>query len=337
MPDTMVDPKVINAAVALACRAPSLHNSQPWRWVSDNAGLHLFADPTRKVHVADPSGREALISCGAVLDHLRVAMAAAGWSTHVDRFPNPNNLQHVASIDFRTMDFVTDGQRDRADAILRRRTDRLPLAEPTNWTAFEYALRNTIGDAPVRLDVLTDEVRPELAEASRLSATLRLYDSSYHAELGWWTSGAGSSEGIPRSALVSATESERVDLERAFPVADPQERRADVDQDRAKILALSTDADSREDALRCGEVLSTVLLECTLAGMATCTLSHITEFSPGRGVIAALIGTSAFPQLLIRVGEAPAIEQVPPATGRRPLKDVLTWHVPGTKSRPVGD
>jgi hypothetical protein len=147
MPDTMVDPKVINAAVELACRAPSLHNSQPWRWVSDSAGLHLFADPTRKVQVADPSGREALISCGAVLDHLRVAMAAAGWSAHVDRFPNPNNLKHVASIDFRRMDFVTDGQRERADAILRRRTDRLPLAEPTNWTAFEYALRNMMCDA----------------------------------------------------------------------------------------------------------------------------------------------------------------------------------------------
>ncbi|MDT5071350.1 MAG: hypothetical protein QOH82_670 [Mycobacterium sp.] len=333
MPDTMVDPKVINAAVELACRAPSLHNSQPWRWVSDSAGLHLFADPTRKVQVADPSGREALISCGAVLDHLRVAMAAAGWSAHVDRFPNPNNLKHVASIDFRTMDFVTDGQRERADAILRRRTDRLPLAEPTNWTAFEYALRNTMCDAAVRLDVLTNVVRPELAEASRISTTLRLYDSSYHAELEWWTSNIGSSEGIPRSALVSATERERVDLERAFPVADPQERRAAIDQDRARILALSTDADSREDAVRCGEALSTVLLECTLAGMATCTLTHITEFPAGRGVIAALIGTSAFPQLLIRVGEAPAIEQAPPATGRRPLKDVLAWRAPPSSRR----
>jgi hypothetical protein len=336
MPDTMVDPKVISAAVALACRAPSLHNSQPWRWVADGAGLHLFADPTRKVQVADPSGREALISCGAVLDHLHVAMAAAGWSAHIDRFPDPNNFEHVASIDFRAMDFVADGQRYRADAILRRRTDRLPLAEPTNWTAFEYVLRNTLGDGPVQLDVFADVVRPELAEASRISASLRLYESLYRIELDWWTSNVGPSQGIPRSALVSATESERVDLERAFPVGDPQERRANIANDGAKILALTTAADSREDAVRCGEALSTVLLECTLAGMATCTLSHITESSAGRGVVGALIGTSAFPQLLIRIGEAPAIEQTPPATGRRPMKDVLTWRATSEVDRDQG-
>ena len=57
----------------------------------------------------DRSGREAIISCGAVLDHLRVAMAAGGWTSNVDRFPNPNNRDHLASIDFSPMEFVTDG------------------------------------------------------------------------------------------------------------------------------------------------------------------------------------------------------------------------------------
>lgn len=85
----MVGSEVINAAVQLAGRAPSLHNSQPWRWVADRDGLHLFADPGRRMRSADESGREALISCGAVLHHLRVAMAAAGWTAHVERFPNP--------------------------------------------------------------------------------------------------------------------------------------------------------------------------------------------------------------------------------------------------------
>ena len=38
------DSKVIRDAVKLACRAPSLHNSQPWRWVADGVDTHLFAD-----------------------------------------------------------------------------------------------------------------------------------------------------------------------------------------------------------------------------------------------------------------------------------------------------
>src|SRR6202051_2727145 len=100
MPKTMVNTEVIKSALQLACRAPSLHNSQPWRWVADHAAVHLFLDRNSILYSADRLGREALISCGAVLDHFRVAMAAADWTANVDRFPNPNNLDHLASIDF---------------------------------------------------------------------------------------------------------------------------------------------------------------------------------------------------------------------------------------------
>ena len=105
---TMVDTQVIRDAVRLACRAPSLHNSQPWRWVVEGATVQLFVEPDQVVRGTDRSGREALIGCGAVLDHFRVAMAAAGLTANVDRFPNPNNLLHVASIDFSPMEFVTE-------------------------------------------------------------------------------------------------------------------------------------------------------------------------------------------------------------------------------------
>jgi len=113
MPDTMVETEVIRDAVRLACRAPSLHNSQPWRWIVEDATVHLFLAPRQVVRSTDGSGREAIISCGAVLDHFRVAMAAAGWTANVSRFPNPNNLLHVASMDFSPMEFVTEGHRPR--------------------------------------------------------------------------------------------------------------------------------------------------------------------------------------------------------------------------------
>src|SRR5208337_2211842 len=130
MTQLMTDAKVITTAVELACRAPSLHNSQPWRWVAGRTNVDLFADPNRIVASTDGSGREAMISCGAVLDHFGVAMAAAGWDTNVDQFPNPNNLDHLASIDFAAMDYVSQARRDRADAILRRRTDRRAFRAP---------------------------------------------------------------------------------------------------------------------------------------------------------------------------------------------------------------
>src|SRR5581483_3909095 len=115
MTTTAVATDVIARAVELACRAPSLHNSQPWRWVATPAAVDLFTDPHRVVRSTDSSGREAIISCGAVLDHFRTAMAAVGWRSHVEEFPNPNKLEHLASLYFTSVEFVTQAWHDRAD------------------------------------------------------------------------------------------------------------------------------------------------------------------------------------------------------------------------------
>jgi hypothetical protein len=326
MPATTVDTEVIRDAVRLACRAPSLHNSQPWRWVVEGATVSLFADPGRVVRATDSSGREVLIACGAILDHFRVAMAAAGFATHVERFPNPNNRLHVASIDFTPMDFVTDGHRQRANAILLRRTDRLPFAAPADWDSFEAELRDIGMSNDVRLDVVPDDLRPQLAEASALTESLRLYDSSYHAELDWWTAPFEAFEGIPHSALVSAAESDRVEIGRVFPVTHHRQRRLEVDEDRAKVLVLSTYDNTRDSVLRCGETLSAVLIDATMVGLATCTLTHITEVPASREILAGLIDQSSqgiTPQVLIRVGLTPSIEDVPPPTPRRPIGEVF--------------
>ncbi|TXI55607.1 MAG: NAD(P)H nitroreductase [Mycobacterium sp.] len=323
MTGAVPDPQLMANAVELACRAPSVHNSQPWHWIAEGPQLKLFFEPHRVPHATDISGREAVISCGAVLDHLRVAMAAAGWHAEIAHFPNPNDLDHLATVDFAPIDFVTDAHRARADAILRRRTDRLPFAPPPNWAEFEPALRSTVDTELAVLHVLPDSARPQLAEASRLTESLRRYDSYYHAELEWWTAPFEISDGVPYSTLVSPGERERVEIARAFPAGEHPDRRPEVDHDHSKILALSTYSDSRRDALGCGEVLSNVLLEATMAGLATCTLSHLTELEASRAILRALIGGSDDPQLLIRIGVVPALGDVPPATPRRPLSDVL--------------
>ena len=323
MPDTMVSTEVIKNAVQLACRAPSLHNSQPWHWVVEGSTVHLYRDKDRSLRSTDHSGREALLGCGAVLDHFRVAMAAAGWTANVDRFPNPNNHLHLASIDFTPMELVTDGHRRRADAVLTRRTDRLPFAGLPNWPSVESQLRAAVCSDAVRLDVIADELRPELAQASQLTESLRLYDSYYHAELDWWTGHFETREGIPRSSLVSASESDRVDVGRNFPVAAAGDRRIGVGHDHSTILVLSTYDNERLSVLQCGEMLSAVLLEATMAGLATCTLTHITELEASRHIVATLIEQTTTPQVLVRVGLVSELDGLPPPTPRRPMSEVF--------------
>lgn len=325
MTRTLVDADLIKRAVTLASRAPSLHNSQPWLWVADGPQLQLLLDHTRIVRHTDDSGREALISCGAVLDHLRLAMVAAGWQSFVDRFPNPNAPGHLASVDFQRAEHVTEANRRRANAILVRRTDRLPFLAPTDWEVFEAALRELVDDTAVELGVVPDELREDLAEASRLTEETRRYDAEYQSELDWWTAPFELDQGVPRSALNSVIEADRVDVNRAFPAAGHPERRVPTGRDRAKIVVLSTPEDTRSDALATGEALSTVLLECTAVGLATCTVTHMTEVESARKVVKDLVGGAGVPQVLIRVGRIPSFEQAPPATPRRQLTDVLRF------------
>jgi nitroreductase len=319
----VLDIDVFKRAVYLACRAPSLHNSQPWRWVAEGNVLQLFADPTRIGHYTDHTGREVIISCGAVLDHLRVAMAAEGFQATVERFPNPSNPEHLASVFFRPMEFVTEAHRALAQAIGQRRTDRLPFAATIEWDSFEPVLRAAIDPSFAVLDVIPDDSRPQLAEASRRTEQLRRYDSSYHAELRWWVSQSDSLQGIPTMAQVSDAEAEQLDVSRRFPPVGPSARRSEIGPDRAKVLVLSTYDDSRRCALECGEALSTVLLESTVAGFATCTLTHMIEVNSAREIVRMLAGKSGQPQALIRVGSVPQDETPPPATPRRPVSDVL--------------
>ncbi|OBH30197.1 NAD(P)H nitroreductase [Mycobacterium sp. E342] len=321
MTPTMVDSKVLTRAVELACRAPSLHNSQPWRWIAGGPTVDLFADPDRMVSSADSSGRESIISCGAVLDHFRVAMAAEGWDTAVDEFPNPNNLDHLAAIDFVSADYVAVARRDRAAAIVRRRTDRRPFGRPKGWASFEPVLRSAFDAGLARLDVLPGDARPRLVEAARLNEALRRYDDVYQHELRWWTAPGRHDDGIPE-ALVNQTRA--VDVNRKFPVDEHARASSGGPPDEAEVLVLSTPGDARADAFRCGQALSAILLECTMAGFATCTVTHVTELRPSRDLISALIpDAEAVPQVLIRVGTALPGRGAPEPTPRRRIGDVL--------------
>lgn len=320
---TLAPVKVIEEAVRLACRAPSYHNSQPWRWIISPEGVQLWVDTDRLV-ATDSSGRQAVISCGAALDHFRVAAAAAGLEARVQRYPDPDDHHHLATITFGTPVAVTEGHRRRADAILSRRTDRLPMSAPENWDSFELTLQAVASDTAV--DVIAPTDRPTVADASQLTDALRLYDSAYHHEIDWWTSPFEVTDGIPHSSLVSAAEADRVDVGRSFPVTRNRERRQTVAEDTAQLVVISALEDTRADLLRCGEALSALLLDATMAGFASCTLSHLTEVEVSRDIVGALVDRP-YPQVVVRIGRIPELGEVAPPTPRRPLSDVLRVRV----------
>ncbi|MTL13667.1 hypothetical protein GL307_19415, partial [Nocardia seriolae] len=118
----------LTAAVTLALRAPSVHNTQPWSWRLSDHTVHLYADESRRLSHADPDSRQLLLSCGAALHHLTVAMRAFGWRAHIRRFPDPADRRHLAAVEFGRA--RPDAVSIRlARAISRRRSDRRRFTE----------------------------------------------------------------------------------------------------------------------------------------------------------------------------------------------------------------
>ncbi|NUP28783.1 MAG: hypothetical protein HOQ36_08380 [Nocardia sp.] len=317
------DHPTVQAALSLARRAPSVHNTQPWRWVFDGHRLQLHRDTSRQLFSADPQGRQLIISCGAMLDHVRTAFAAAGWDTEVTRLPD-TAADHLATVAFTPAPEVPDPVRTLAAAVERRYTDRLPMLPPRDWERVAPGLHTTAAERGGTLEVLDDSARLRLAAASAQSAALREYDPQYLNELHWWAGNDSPADGVPISALVSAAELAQVGVGRAFPAAPPSLRRGEL-TDSSRLLVIGSAADSPLDWLRAGEALSAVLLECTAAGLATCPLSHITEVPVSRRTIANLLREPAAPQVVVRVGTAPTSAAQPP-TPRRTVGDFLELH-----------
>src|SRR3954451_633086 len=109
-----------------ACKAPSVHNTQPWRfrWTAASNTVELYADTTRVLSAIDPYGRELVISCGAALFNLRIALRKIGFDAKVTVLPDPREPRLLARI------IATEGKPTSRDerrmyaALLRRHTHR---------------------------------------------------------------------------------------------------------------------------------------------------------------------------------------------------------------------
>src|SRR5262245_62330230 len=89
---------VLHQAAQTAIAAPSIFNTQPWRWQVDHSSLRLWAEHERQLLVADPEGRMLTVSCGVALHHARLALAGGGHEAEVQRLPDPGDPDLLAEI-----------------------------------------------------------------------------------------------------------------------------------------------------------------------------------------------------------------------------------------------
>jgi nitroreductase len=322
--------------VGRAVRAPSIHNTQPWRFVGHPDRLELRLDPERALPVLDPSRRQQVISCGAALEFAAVALRAAGSSCGIDLAPDVDEPDLLAVVRVTGAHEVTDDDRALEAAIEHRHTVRAAFEPRPVPAEVVDAWQADAGARGVWLDPITRD-EEEVATAFLLSRAeeMERNDPAYVEELRRWVrTDPGAEDGVPMTAVPDEDPATRPSNwlvrdfvagdrpEHAFlPAEDPDAPPPAVE--RPTVLLMGTMNDDRAAWLEAGRAMGHLLLSATSAGLAASPLTQALDWTATRERLRARLRLVGHPQMLLRVGYPPAAEPGP-ASGRRPVEDVLT-------------
>lgn len=327
LPDDRTGADPAGEVVRLACRAPSVHNTQPWHWWAYGSTIELRADRSRQLQVSDPAGRNLVISCGAALHHALVAAAGLGWDVSVEQVPDPTDPDLLAVVKLRHHRRPTPAELDLVEALESRRTDRRRF---TSWPVPEGHLARLAEHASGRrarvLPLTGAAARATVERLIEEAIDAQSADPAFAEEQRSWTTGTGPT-GIPRSSLPPQDHrAERRDrFERRTAGTPVDGRVATSDQ----VMAICTARDDAGSWLEVGGTLSAIWLHAQQMGLSLVPLSQVIEVEGTRLALRRhVFFDMAEPQLLARVGWLEVSRSPLPPTPRLPLADVLTVAAP---------
>ncbi|TDC17029.1 hypothetical protein E1284_10745 [Actinomadura bangladeshensis] len=307
--------------------APSVHNTQPWRFGVRGARISLSADIDRRLDVADPDGREMLISCGAALYTLRSSLRALGYEPRVRLLPDPDRPHLLADVHLEPGE--RPDQRDLGEhaQVRRRRTHRGGFGSDPVPAGVLSAMRHDAEREGARLVEAVDvHVKGALAALTEAAEHVQERTPAYAAEIARWAPS-------PRTSRADGVQ------EAAYPRQVPQTRPhfpardfarghgwgAQTAQDGKTVQAGSTlllvsDGDGPADWLRAGQALQRALLRATEGGLSAAFHTQALEVPELRVFIRDRFCGGSYPQMLLRLGIA-AGEDL--GSVRRPVEEVM--------------
>jgi nitroreductase len=316
---TWLDPQSFEAVVEAATRAPSMHNSQPWRFRLRHSEIDLLLDPDRRLPVSDPSGWASRLGCGAALLNLRLALAARGSPATVTLLPDRHDPHLLARLTPGPQRPPTPEELRLHAAIPHRRSNRAPFLEIPVPVDVRAELIAAARAEKAWLDLLIGPAAVEATAKLVHSADEALRsDGSYLAELSAWTRrDESATDGVPVSAGGPAPRPYDLLLRRDFGGPELPSHR---DYERDPLVGvLGGDGDWPVDQLQVGQALQRILLTATDLRLAASMFSQPIEVPAVREQLRLALGRHGPPQMLLRFGYAtPA-----PASPRRPVSEVV--------------
>lgn len=307
---------ILTRAAGRAALAPSVHNTQPWRFVVTRDALEIRSDLRRRLKVLDPRARQLTISCGCAVFNARAAIAAAGFEPIVARFPDPSSPDLLARISLgEARDWVPIGALDAA--IDERRTNRRAFAdEPVPDEVIHDLVGAARSEGSYLIPITSPEHRGAVAELSRLADRIQASDHAYLAELREWTTDdPRRGDGVQVASVPYA--GPLSDAHDAVPIRPfdvrgmgwlPASSGSDANQ---CLLLLAAVADDTESWLRTGEALERIWLDLTRLGYAASPLTQAVEVAQTHERLRTALQLALQPEILLRVGRAPHAVRTP--------------------------
>jgi hypothetical protein len=309
--------------IATAARAPSVHNTQPWQFQVGSQGVELWSDPRRKV-LADPIGREMLISCGAALFGLRLAVRSLGYQPVVDVMPDRSRLRLLARVSLGARAPMNGLERQLLAAVPHRHTHRGPFTQGPLPAGLLAGLQN---------DALTEEATLVLVEQGLayqrldriVAVAARRGDGDPHAraDVTQWTRDAASTlrDGVPAAALAATPSVDAAPgrlRQRDFDLGRGLARLTEGGAAPAATAILLTRGDRRADWLHAGQALQRLLLHAASQWVFASMHTQPLEDMVTRAQIRDQLRLPGSPQMLLQFGRASATA----STARRPAGEV---------------
>jgi hypothetical protein len=315
--------------VRVAARAPSVHNTQPWRFKICKQAIELYADRSRQLRT-DPVGREMLISCGAALYGLRLAVRSLGHEPQVELFPEPGRplfppagLRLLARVRLGPVSPLNPAERKMLDAVPHRHTHRGPF-EPVPLPAglLPDLQADAIAEGATLAVVDLEPARPKLAAIFATAVRGQDLDPVARAEIVRWTrdEGSQSRDGVPAHAFPARPGRKPGWVpERDFDLGRGLGLQPDGGSAAAVTAVLVTACDSEEDWLRAGQALNRLLLHAASQWCFARLQTQPLQAAAARTLIRSRLALPGAPQLLLQFG----VSRTARSVGRRPAADLL--------------
>lgn len=314
----------IASLVQAVNKAPSVHNTQPWDLSARGreATLSLREDVSLERH--DPEHRDLLISFGAALANLILAVRRTGWSADVKFSGDAEGQGCVAVVTATRRAEPNAAEIRRYNAIPRRSTYRRDFSDvPVAHLQREAVLSAATAPGIRPMWVIGPEMALDLAQRLGYASRVFRADSAYQRELSAWTfpedypTGPIEEAGMPANALAERGMAAMGLARPGTRVLDPHTLADRIEQE--SVMVLTTESDERMDHIRVGEAMELAWLAATALGLAASVMTqplHLTEVREG---LRSSLGVQGAPQVVLRFGYPDAVPL--PRSPRRPAPE----------------